>query len=138
MLGFGRVNGYCFEEQEGAVAEPPEKDPTHVIPLSGIAALAPNKLRLVVLSGADAGRELLLEQGTYLVGKAPTSQLQLTDSSVSWEHLEIRVHQHGIELRDLGSTNGSFFEGAKFHTITVGAGAIVKIGQTELKLAPQD
>jgi DNA-binding NtrC family response regulator len=137
MLGFDPVNGYCLDEERG-VAEPPEKDPTHVIPLSGLSALAPDKLRLVVLSGADAGKELLLEQGTYLIGKAPTSQLQLTDSSVSWEHLELRVHPNGIELRDLGSTNGSFFEGAKFHTITVRAGAVVTIGQSELKLLPQD
>jgi two-component system, NtrC family, nitrogen regulation response regulator GlnG len=119
------------------VNEPPdEKDPTYVIPLSGTPALAPDKLRLVVLSGPDAGKAILLDLGTYLVGKSPSSQLQLSDSAVSWEHLEIRVQPAGIEVRDLGSTNGSFFGGARFDTITVGAGAIFGIGQTELKVAP--
>jgi DNA-binding NtrC family response regulator len=117
------------------VTETLDKDPTDVIPI-GASSLAPEKMRLVVLSGPDAGKELMLEVGTYLVGKAPVAQLVLTDPAVSWEHLEIRVQAGSVMLRDLHSTNGSFFGGARFSTITVGAGAIVTIGQSELKLLP--
>jgi DNA-binding NtrC family response regulator len=98
---------------------------------------SPQKLRLQVLGGPDAGRSLVVEQGTYLVGKSPLCQLSLTDTSVSWEHLEIRVQADGIVLRDLGSTNGSFFGGGRFESITVGPGVVIGIGQTELKLAAE-
>src|SRR4051812_38790682 len=102
----------------------------------GRTAVVPNRLRLAVLSGPDQGREMVLERGTYLVGKAPGCALVLTDPGVSRQHLELEVHANGIRVRDLGSTNGSFFGGARFAEVTVGAGAGLTLGATELKLTP--
>jgi DNA-binding NtrC family response regulator len=87
-----------------------------------------------VTSGPDKGRALDLRVGTYTVGKAPSCELALSDSSVSRRHLEIVVLADGVRMTDLQSTNGSFFEGARFDTIHVGPGATVTIGQTELRL----
>src|SRR5262249_53604828 len=105
------------------IAEPGQKLPV------------PEKLRVLVLSGPDQGKQLLLERGSYFIGKAPGCDLVLTDAAVSRQHLELRVTEGGILVRDLGSTNGSFFGGARFSEVTVGAGAVVTIGGTELKLA---
>jgi DNA-binding NtrC family response regulator len=110
---------------------------TDVIDPAGAKPTQPPRMKLLVLSGPDAGRELPLERGTYLVGKAPSCQLALTDTAVSWEHLEVRVQQEGVFLRDLESTNGSYFGGGRFSNITVGAGAVLTIGQSELKLMPE-
>jgi DNA-binding NtrC family response regulator len=94
----------------------------------------PERLRLVVDAGPDAGRELDLVVGTYIVGKSPLCELALSDSSVSRRHLEITVHADGLQLRDLGSTNGSFFQGARFDSMRVGKGATLTIGHTELSV----
>src|SRR5678815_1735608 len=87
------------------------------------------------LSGPDQGKQIELDRGTYLVVKAPGCALQLSDTSVSRQHLELQVAENGIVVKDLNSTNGSFFEGARFSEVTVGAGAVVTIGSSELKLA---
>jgi transcriptional regulator with GAF, ATPase, and Fis domain len=95
----------------------------------------PDKLRVLVLSGPDHGKQLLLERGTYLVGKAPGCDLQLSDSAVSRQHLELKVTEQGVTVRDLSSTNGSFYGGARFSDVTVGPGAVITIGGSELRLA---
>ena len=43
---------------------PPQTD----VLVPGRAPVVPSRLRLVVLSGPDHGKELLLERGSYLVG----------------------------------------------------------------------
>jgi two-component system nitrogen regulation response regulator GlnG len=100
----------------------------------GQSPVLPARMRLLVLTGPDAGKTLDLERGSYLVGKAPGCALQLSDAQVSRQHLELQVTEGGVLVRDLGSTNGAFFGGARFSTVTVGAGAVVTIGATELKL----
>jgi two-component system nitrogen regulation response regulator GlnG len=101
----------------------------------GRAVPVPDKLRILVLSGPDSGKQLVLERGTYLVGKAPGCDLVLSDGAVSRQHLELQVTESGVLVKDLGSTNGSFFGGARFSQVTVGPGAVIVIGGTELKLA---
>jgi transcriptional regulator with GAF, ATPase, and Fis domain len=95
----------------------------------------PEKLRLLVISGPDQGKQLVLERGTYLVGKAPGCDLVLTDGAISRQHLEVQVRESGVLVRDLGSTNGSFFGGARFSEVTLFPGAVITIGATEVKLA---
>ena len=102
---------------------------------SGRVVPVPARTRVLVLSGPDQGKQLLLERGTYFIGKAPNCDLVLSDASVSRQHLELQVAEGGILVRDLGSTNGSFFGGARFSEVTVAPGAVVTIGGTELKLA---
>jgi DNA-binding NtrC family response regulator len=101
----------------------------------GMRVPVPDRLRLLVLSGPEQGKQLLLERGTYLIGKAPGCDLVLSDGEVSRQHLELQVQEGGILMRDLGSTNGSFFGGARFSEVTVGPGAVITIGTTELRLA---
>jgi two-component system nitrogen regulation response regulator GlnG len=117
--------------------DPLDVQPTDVVGLGYRPAL-PEKLRLLVVAGPDKGRFLDLAVGTYFIGKAPSCELALTDTAVSRRHLEITVMAEGLTVRDLGSTNGSYFNGARFDTITVGAGASLVIGQTELELVAPD
>ncbi len=98
----------------------------------------PPKLRLAVVSGADRGRSLDLLVGVHTVGKSADCTLILTDALVSRRHLEVTVSSDGIKLRDLGSSNGSFFQGARFESIQVGAGASVRLGETELRVMGDD
>jgi transcriptional regulator with GAF, ATPase, and Fis domain len=96
--------------------------------------VVPSGLRLIVLSGPDQGAQITLGEGTYYVGKAHGCDLVLTDAAVSRQHLELKMMPDGVAVRDLGSTNGSFYGGARFTNVTVGAGAVITIGDTELKL----
>ena len=104
----------------------------------GARTAIPEKLRLVVLSGVDRGRELPLSRGTYYVGKHPRCALVLRDEQVSRRHLELRIEADGVHARDLGSRNGSFFKGGRFSEIVVGTGAVLTVGKSELMLLSHD
>jgi pSer/pThr/pTyr-binding forkhead associated (FHA) protein len=65
--------------------------------------------RVVVESGPDAGREVVLSdfERRYLVGRAPDADLSITDKDASRRHLElVRRGQH-VCVRELGSKNGT-------------------------------
>ena len=57
--------------------DPSDLPPTDLAPPE--SPPVPPRLRLVVLSGADRGRELELGRGAYRVGKSTQCQLQLSD-----------------------------------------------------------
>jgi two-component system nitrogen regulation response regulator GlnG len=125
----GNVGAVSVDEWDtGQVPRTDIADPQQRVPV-------PERLRVLVLSGPDSGKQLILERGTYFVGKSPGCDLQLSDGAVSRQHLELAVTEAGVLVRDLGSTNGSFFGGARFSEVTVGPGAVISIGGTELKLA---
>jgi two-component system nitrogen regulation response regulator GlnG len=94
----------------------------------------PDKVRLVVVAGPDRGKELLIETGTYTVGKGTTCDLVLTDGAVSRKHLEIVVLAEGVQIKDLGSTNGSYVHGARFDQIMATAGTGITVGHSELRV----
>ena len=99
------------------------------------ASRAPARYRLVVRGGHS---ELLIERGTYRVGKDPGCDLVLDDPAVSREHLLVEALGHSVRLRDLGSTNGSFLHESRFDTIEVSEGAVIRLGKTELQLLAAD
>ena len=93
-------------------------------------------VRLVVSAGPDRGRTLLLLRGgRYSVGKAPDCDLVLTDSAVSRRHLVLKVLPDGVGVLDVGSKNGSFFQGARFRELILGVGAVLSIGASQLVMA---
>jgi len=102
-------------------------DPT---PSSSVEALC-----LIVIGGPDAGLNLDLEPGRYLVGKSRECALVLADAAVSRQHLSLEVDRWGVIVRDLDSKNGSHYHGARFREVVVGAGAVIQIGATQLKFA---
>jgi DNA-binding NtrC family response regulator len=108
---------------------------TKLLKGNGSALPRPDKLVLEVISGPDAGRAVELDVGTYVVGKAPGCELSLSDGAVSRKHLAVALVEGGVQVRDLGSKNGSFFEGARFDSIRVGPGAVITVGQTELRVS---
>lgn len=97
---------------------------------------SPFKLKLMVASGPDFSRALVLEQGTYRVGKDPGADLVLGDPQVSRFHLGIEVLPTGPRLTDLGSLNGCWCDGARFKSLDGQPGMLIKLGNTELKLLP--
>ena len=94
--------------------------------------------RMVVMHGEDRGESFLIQTGTLILGSGEDCQLQLTDPTVSRRHMEISVNGSGLLLRDLGSTNGSFVNGARFRELELGYGTEIQVGQTVLKYVPDE
>lgn len=96
------------------------------------------RMRVRVVSGPDRGKEVRLEAGTLLVGSHPEADLVLTDSTVSRYHAELVLLPEGVRVRDLKSTNGTFFGDSRIELVIVLPGSEVRLGRTRIEMIPAD
>jgi predicted component of type VI protein secretion system len=88
---------------------------------------------LIVRSGPRAGERIELV-GELVVGRE-NADVTVGDEEVSRRHLAVRPHEDGVELEDLGSTNGTFVDGARLSAVVVvSSSARVILGETELEI----
>ena len=101
--------------------------------------LVERRFRLRVVSGPDAGKEHVLDEGTTMVGTHTDNDVVLTDATVSRYHLEVRVRRDGIEVRDLDTTNGTKQGGTKLGQVVLTGAARLRLGKhTEMDVEPID
>jgi DNA-binding NtrC family response regulator len=86
-----------------------------------------------VLRGPYRGREFSFTADRVTLGKSPHNDIPLPDETVSREHVEIRRDGRGYVLRDLGSTNGTFLDGAEIREAYLRTGSQVTVGQTRFR-----
>ena len=92
---------------------------------------------LIVRSGPRSGERIELV-GEIVVGRE-NADLTVHDEEVSRRHLAVRPHEDGVELEDLGSTNGTFVDGARLAAVVVvSSGARVTLGETELEIEVEE
>lgn len=99
--------------------------------------LKPRQFRLVsrprvrVVAGPDEGAVLSPEdRSTIAIGTSPDNDLSLTDPTVSRYHLEIRQTAGGLEVCDLGSSNGTYVAAVRIERAKVLADTRLQIGAT--------
>ena len=92
---------------------------------------------LIVRSGPRAGERIELV-GELVVGRE-NADVTVSDDEVSRRHLAVRPHEDGVELEDLGSTNGTFVDGARLSAVVVvSSSARVILGETELEIEVEE
>jgi hypothetical protein len=90
---------------------------------------------LVVTEGALAGTTVGLGSTPLTLGRADDSTLVLTDDYASSRHAQLVPGETAWMVEDLGSTNGTYLNGAKVVRPTpVPVGAPIRIGKTVLEL----
>ncbi len=94
--------------------------------------------RLLVMKGPDRGESIAVAAGGITIGSGAGCDVLLTDPAISRRHLALEPGAEGVVLRDLGSTNGSYVQGARFQELTLGFGTEVTIGKTVLKYVPTE
>jgi transcriptional regulator with PAS, ATPase and Fis domain len=96
------------------------------------------RLRLIVKSGPEAGLDSLYDHEVVRIGKEQGNHLLLSDTTVSRNHAEVVRTRHGILLRDLGSTNGTFVGPVRIKEVYLGDGRVFQVGQTEVEFRVMD
>jgi pSer/pThr/pTyr-binding forkhead associated (FHA) protein len=95
------------------------------------------KAQLSVVSSPTlpAGRRITLVEATT-VGRSPACALHLDhDDYVSSEHAVVTPAEAGVWVEDLGSTNGTFVNGAKVTSARLlQQGDMIRIGETQLRV----
>ncbi len=119
--------GAEFEEQLAALdgeVSPEEQQ--------AIAALPSGSALLVVRRGPNVGARFLLDADVTTAGRHPDADIFLDDVTVSRRHTEFLRHGTAFELRDLGSLNGTYFDGVRIDSALLNDGAEVQVGKFRL------
>jgi adenylate cyclase len=96
-------------------------------------------MRFKLTSSANGQSYELRAGAALVVGRAPTSDLPIFDPTISRRHAELEVRDGGVSVRDLGSSNGTFLNGARVDAAVLATGDIVTFGKVEftvVEIAP--
>lgn len=88
--------------------------------------------RLIVIKGADEGKQFDLSAAVYTIGRDATNPLRLHDTEVSRRHAEFRQADGGYRLVDIGSANGTFVNNQPAKEAQLRSGDHIQMGQTTL------
>ncbi len=119
--------GEEFQSQLAAYAEGVTQEEQEAID-----ALPSGSALLVVRRGPNLGARFLLDSDRTTVGRHPDAGIFLDDVTVSRMHTEFLRHGTAFELRDLGSLNGTYFDGVRVDSALLTDGAEVQIGKFRL------
>jgi FHA domain len=108
----------------------------------GVAGLrtsrpGPRTGRLVVVKSPDlqAGEDFELDSAGLTIGRGGQNDIAIdTDEYASARHARFEPRQDGVWVQDLGSTNGTYLNGAKLdQPRRLTEGDIVRVGETDLR-----
>ena len=99
---------------------------------------------LIVLKGAEIGRDFRLRRNSMVIGRGTTADIGLPDDGASREHA--RIEYRGTNkndnttfvLTDLGSTNHSFVNSERVESAQLRDGDKIQIGDSILKFVVLD
>jgi len=87
---------------------------------------------LRVKSGEQIGTSIELGAQEITIGRGSTNDLLLDDPTVSFNHAQIFPSASGLQLIDLGSTNGTFVNGQRIKKAFLEHKASIKLGTVVL------
>lgn len=122
---------------------PEEPDPTETIEFPGaersrdVASPGERGYALIVASGPRRGMHWPLENGVE-AGRHLDAAIFLDDVSVSRHHCMFLIEDARLEVRDLGSTNGTYVNGTRCDRADLKAGDQVIIGRFHLIVAHEE
>jgi len=97
-----------------------------------IAALPSGSALMVVRRGPNAGARFLLDADLTSIGRHPDADIFLDDVTVSRRHAEFLRNGTSFTVKDLGSLNGTYFDGERIETAALTDGAEVQVGKFRL------
>jgi len=100
--------------------------------------LAKFEAKLVVVAGAGAGTEFILDQEMRTIGRGPGVDLAFDNPDMSRQHAVIEFAGGGFRVRDLGSTNGTVVNGAPAQTAELQHGDRMQFGNQTLQLVIEE
>jgi pSer/pThr/pTyr-binding forkhead associated (FHA) protein len=93
------------------------------------------RIKLKVLNGKSAGREVKVPETGFLIGRSQECHLRPKSDAVSRRHCEILVEDEKPIIRDLGSKNGTCVNGKKIDgECVLATGDELLIGKLELEV----
>jgi predicted Zn finger-like uncharacterized protein len=135
----GTIFQVPFKEEETVVGKNDKilKDTTKVVHTQEILkeveslTLKGKRFSLAVLSGPLSGQVVKITKTPFVIGRA-NGDLIIPDTEVSRTHCQIEIDEEKIVLKDLGSTNGTYFQENKINEVNLDDKSEFRIGKTSL------
>jgi pSer/pThr/pTyr-binding forkhead associated (FHA) protein len=70
-------------------------------------------VKLKVLRGASAGKEVAISGPRFFIGRSEECHLRANSDAISRRHCAITIDQGEVRIRDLGSRNGTYVNGVR-------------------------
>lgn len=85
---------------------------------------------------AREGWAFVIPPGARMIaGRAPDTDIHLPDTFVSSHHARVEARSNGVVVEDLGSTNGTFVNGAEISgAVLMGAGDTLAVGDSTFRV----
>jgi DNA-binding NtrC family response regulator len=88
---------------------------------------------LRVVDDKGEARQVAVGARPVIVGAGSGCDLVLDDALVSRKHAEVTFTAEGVRVKDLGSTNGTFYQGSRLTEVVVPLGSTVRFGGTQVR-----
>jgi hypothetical protein len=100
----------------------------------------PRTGRLIVVKSPDLGdgEQFELDSAQLTIGRGRQNDISIgSDEYASARHARFEPRQDGVWVQDLGSTNGTFLNGARLdRPRRLTQGDVVRVGETDLRFEP--
>ncbi|HYT04043.1 MAG TPA: FHA domain-containing protein, partial [Gemmatimonadales bacterium] len=71
---------------------------------------------------------------TVVVGRAVTSDIPIYDPTISRRHAELSLTDGGVKVKDVGSSNGTFLNGARITEAVAGENDVITFGKVAFRV----
>ncbi len=95
------------------------------------------RCQVVVIDGPDRGRACQIADRDAVLGSHIDCDVVLSDDRVSGRHVSIRAADGRFVVKDLGSRNGTWYEGSRITEVTVPAGSTLLVARTPVRIEPE-
>jgi transcriptional regulator with PAS, ATPase and Fis domain len=99
-----------------------------------ITQVAIRAVSLEVVDGPDRAPPIRIAQPIFVVGTGENADLRLTDTTVSREHLRLRLTDDGLTIQDGASRNGTWASGVRIESALVVSDVRLSLGATTLMI----
>jgi ribosomal protein S27AE len=89
---------------------------------------------LTVTTGPETGHTLTLAKARAIIGRKG-ADFALNDPEVSRQHCLVEVREDYVNLKDMDSTNGTFFENERVRAAILQDGAEFRVGSTTIRFS---
>ncbi len=113
------------------VAEPPPKRVTKPIEISSEPEIEHGAWFLVVTNGGQTGKQTVL-RNEMMLGRNESNDIWVNNNNASRRHALIQKRNNGFQIKDQGSTNGTWVNGKRIKRATrIKIGDQIVVGDTE-------
>jgi DNA-binding NtrC family response regulator len=88
-------------------------------------------------NGQDS-RQVALGARPVVLGAHASCDVVLDDPQISRRHAELLACPDGVRVKDLGSTNGTWWQGSRITEVVVSSGAVLRLGAVSARISAND